>query len=261
MSRFLSGLGYNLTGMRYFLAHRRLWKFAILPLLINLSIFAGLFTLYIAHFSEIMALGERVVAGLSVPSPAGVWLHILAGLYWLLRALFAATFFLLTLILVFLSAALLSQLISANFYEAMSERILITEGYLPESPFALKRALLNMTHALMIEGEKFALFAITTVIMLALTLLPVVGSAFAILQLLITSWIFAFGLSTFPLVKERASFRSIVQWGWQRKLLLTGFGLPAIVPFLGLLITSFQVTGGTLLFLAEQHKSSGETLS
>jgi len=244
MGRLFKGLGFNLTGFTYFTSNRELWKFAILPFLLNLIIFAIMITGYVGYFGEIMQAGAKVVATLDIPDPQGFWAYTFDGLYWVLRALFMVLFFLLSLVMIFVATFLISQIINASFFEMMSERILVKEGVLTDVPFKF----IDTFHAIKIEVFKTALFGTLSLVLLSLSLIPLVGMFFAILQLSITAWFFAFGLSSYPMVKTKKPFREILLWGLQHKLSLLGFGLPALIPFLGLFTMSFQVVGGTLLY-------------
>ena len=244
MGKFFNGLGFNLTGLKYFVSNRELWKFVIIPFLLNLIIFAAIITSYVGWFGEIMQAGAKVVATLDIPDPQGFWAYTFDGLYWVLRALFMVLFFLLSLVMIFVSTFLSSQIINASFFEMMSERILIKEGVLTDIPFKFSDTL----HAIKIEVFKTALFILMSLILLSLSLLPLIGMVFVILQLIVTAWFFAFSLSSYPMVKTQKPFREILLWGLQHKLSLIGFVLPTLIPFLGLFTMSFQVVGGTLLY-------------
>lgn len=251
MKDFLSGLSYNFTGLKYFLSHKILWKYAVLPLIINFFLLIALVSLYVAFFENIFLYISKPLAGIDIANPQGALWHILDGLLWAVRGFFTVFIFLTALVLIFVSVFFLGSIVNAPFYETLSEHVQMLEGKLPPQPFRWNFFLAAVVYALKLEGVKFLLFVLVSGALFLLSWIPVLGVVFSVLGFFFTAWLFAFGICTYPMVLKRLPLSEIFSWGLKRKSMLIGFGLPSVIPFLGLLIANFQVVGGTLLFLKE----------
>jgi len=254
MRQFFKGLSYNLEGFRYFFANPKLWKYVLVPTLINFLALIILVTLYVSYFNDIFLLLTKPLSGLDILEPQNFWGHFFDGTLWIVRQLFKLLVFLVSLILIFVVVFLISSVINAPFYEAMSEKILELLGLGTASTF--KGFIKNFVYSLKIEMSKFFIFAGAVLVLFLLSWLPVVGVIFSILMFLFVAWMFAFGLCTYPMVVAGASFTQMLRWGWNHKALLTGFGLPSVIPFLGLFIIFFQIAGGTLLYVGVEKEKN-----
>lgn len=253
MKDFLSGLSYNFTGLKYFLSHKNLWKYAIIPLVINFLLLILLVSLYVSFFDNIFLYISKPLAGIDITNPQGALWHVLDGLLWVVRGLFTLFIFLVALVLIFVSVFFLGSVINSPFYESLSEHVQIMAGRLPPQPFRWNFFLAAIIHSLKLEGLKFLLFILVSGVLFFLGWIPVVGIIFSVLGFFFTAWLFAFGICAYPMILKRLPLSEIFSWGLKRKSLLIGFGLPSVIPFVGLLIANFQVVGGTLLYL-EQTK-------
>lgn len=262
MTNFFSGIGFNLKGFRYFLAHRNLWKFAFLPLLLNSLLLILMLSLYLNYFNEIFAFITSPLDQVDVIDPQGFLWKIADVSLWFVRNLLMVVFFVLAMIAIVVIVYFLGSMVNAPFYEMMVEKILIVEGRRTEVPFTFKRFGLELLHSLKIEIFKLTLFVGGSALLFVLSFIPVVGFAFSLAGFFFASWTFAFGLSSIAFVLEHASFGKMFKWASSRKFLLIGFGLPALIPFVGILLMNFQVVGGTLLYLQESQGelNSGRTV-
>lgn len=245
------GFSYNFIGFRYFKNHKPLWKFVVLPLCLDFFLLLLLMALYLYFFNDLFLFLTGSLGNIDVASPDGFLEHILDGVFWVLRHLLKLVLFLVSVVVIFVSVYLLSQLINAPFYEAMAEKILILKGKRQDYPFSIKRMLSESTHAFKIEGFKLLFFTSVSILLALMAWIPVVGFVFFIFGLFFSAWTFAFALCAFPMVLEKQSFSNILTWAKKRKLKLIGFGLFAMIPFVGLILAPFQVVGGTLLYLDE----------
>ncbi|EKD52321.1 MAG: hypothetical protein ACD_62C00058G0007 [uncultured bacterium] len=246
------GLGYNFKGFGFFITNRTLWKFAIIPLFINLLALILLIALYVSHFGDIFAFITKPLGSLDITAPNGFFWHLADGLFWFLRFGLKIVFFALSFVLIFMLVFILSGLVNAPFYELLAEQVLTLKNEWVERPFQLKSFLTEMGHSLKIELCKLVLFVALSLMILVLSSVPVIGVFFGLIGIVFAAWFFAFGLSSFPLVLQRKSFKDILGWAWQNNMLLTGLGLPATIPVVGMLFLHFQVIGGTLLYI--DHK-------
>lgn len=251
MRDFLSGLSCNFTGLKYFLSHKTLWKYAIIPLVINFFLLIVLVSLYVAFFENIFLYISKPLAGIDIVNPQGALWHVLDGLLWVVRGFFTVFIFLMALVLIFVAVFFLGSVINSPFYEALSEHVQMLEGRLPPQPFRWNFFLAAILHSLKLEGVKFLLFILVSGVLFLLSWIPAIGIVFSVLGFFFTAWLFAFGICTYPMVLKRLPLPEIFSWGLERKSMLMGFGLPSVIPFVGLLIVHFQVVGGTLLYLGK----------
>jgi len=231
------------------MTEKKLWKFALIPLIINILAFILLVTLYVHYYDDIFLIITKPLGTLDIANPHNFLLHILDGLLWFLRGIFKVLFFLISFIIIFLVVLFLSSLVNAPFYEAMAEKILILKNKREDRPFKFNIFWGDLLHSLKIELFKIIFFFGVAALLFLLGWIPVVGPFFSFLGILFAAWVFAFGLCTFPMVINRDGFRDILTWAKSEKMTLIGFGLPSLIPFVGLLIIHFQVVGGTLLFI------------
>lgn len=221
----------------------------MLPFVINVLLLILLVTLYLNFFSDIFAFVTQPLGSLDVADPKGFLWHVLDGLLWLARNLLKVLFLLLSLVVIFAAVFFLSSLVNAPFYEAMAEKILVIQNAFQDRSFQAKVFLKELAHSIKISLYKIAVFMLFSLILFLLSLIPVLGIVFTILGFFFVAWFFAFELCTYPLVVENRNFREMLIWSSRRKMYLAGFGLPSLIPIVGLMILSVQVVGGTLLFL------------
>lgn len=253
MKMFFKGLSYNMTGVRYFFSHRSLWKFALIPTVITFFALVVLISFYVAYFNDVFALLLKPLGGLDITNPHGFWLHLSDGLLWCLKLLLEIVLFLLSLVVVVVFVFILSLIVNGPFYEALAEKIILIRGGTTETTLKISSMARNVFYSLKMEVAKALFFIGIICVLFLLSLIPVIGLIFSVGIFLFSAWMFAFGLSTYPLVIERKSFGEMLRWGLKHKILLLGFGLPSLIPFLGLLIMFFQVTGGTVMYFEETN--------
>lgn len=249
MFQFVSGLTYNLKGLRYLGKHRALWKYILIPSLINVTLFACLLMLVFHYTDDVLGILMQPVQGVFTTSAGGVWGAVSGFFLWLIGILFKMILILLALILTGLVVFVAGSMINAPFYEKLSEEILVLHAVWQAPPFSWRRFLSNLTGALKFEAGKAALMVLGAVVFMLLSWIPVLGLLSMPVQLVYFSWLFAWGICAFPFLLNGDGFKKIFMWGTANKLALAGFGLPSLVPFLGLLFLPCQVVGGTLLYL------------
>lgn len=210
---------------------------------------------YFGYFNLIFDFISAPLHGIDISDPTNWGWHILDGLLWVVRHLVRVLFFIIALVLLMVGVYFLSSLVNSPFYEAMADKVLFLHDKKEEQPFKMKEFFSDLVHSLKIELFKMLLFLSISVGLFVLNLIPGIGVIFAFLGFLYTSWVFAFGLSSYPMVSEKRRFSEMVKWGRQNKMGLIGFGLPAMIPIFGLLIMNFQVVGGTLFFIEFTHEN------
>jgi CysZ protein len=254
--KIFEGLGYNTRGLSYYFSHRSLWKFSLIPLTINLLTLILMVSLYLHFFGEIFAFISSPLGSIDIVDPQSWYWHIADGALWFIRNLLRVVFFVIALVVIVVMAYFLSSFINSPFYEMMVEKILIVEGLMQDVPFSFTNFKTNLLHSLKIETFKLLFFVSISVCLVVLSFIPLVGTVFSILGFFFAAWTFAFGLCGYSLMLKRTDFRNMLRWGLSNKLTLIGFGLPAMIPFLGMIMMNFQVVGGTLLYIKKSTTPS-----
>lgn len=256
MRDFFLGLSYNMIGLRYFLKNKTLWKYAFIPFVLNILGLILCVSLYLWYFEDIFAFLSKPLGGIDIVNASGFWWSTLDSVLWMVRNVFKIFIFILSLLFIFVLVYLASTVVNSPFYEMMAEKILVLQGARADQPFQFKRLGAEIAHSLKIQMAKLILFVAITLALTFLSWIPMMGILFSIVQFFFTSWIFAFSICTFPFVINKKPFAQILKWAWQHKMSFIGFGLPSLIPFLGLLLMSFQVAGGTLLTLEKQGQKT-----
>jgi uncharacterized protein involved in cysteine biosynthesis len=249
MKNFFTGLSYNFTAIQYFFSHKQIWKFTIIPIIVNFFLLILLTTLYLNYFDDIFSFISGPLGSMDVENPEGFWSHALDTILWGVRNLFKIVFFILSLVLIFVGIFILSSIINSPFYESMAEKIMVIEGVFDERPFNWKAMIQETLQSLKMEGFKIILFIAIATALWFLSWIPIVGFVFTVIGFFFTSWLFAMGICTFPMIIEHRKFKEILSWALNKKSTLIGFGIPSLIPFLGIMILPMQVIGGTLLYI------------
>lgn len=257
MQKLFSGLSYNRFGWRYFFAHRELWKYAVIPVMLNVFAAGVVAFFFVRHAGAAFAYLTHPLESFRVADPVGLFQHAASLAVWAARTFLTAFIFIVGLALTAACLYVFGMVLCGPFYESLSERVLVLTGERTDAPFQLASFASASWHCLKTECAKAAFFACVSAALFLLGWIPVVGLIFSALQLIFSAWFFAFGISTYPLVLERAAFARLLTWGWNNAARLVGFGLPSLIPFAGVLFGPFQVVGATLLYV--DRKSARET--
>ncbi len=232
----VSGASYLLQGIRL-IARPGLRRFVIVPLLINVVVFAVGIAAGVAWF-------EGFVTGLQARIPS--WLQWLDWILWPL-------FVLLLLAVVFYGFSLVANLIAAPFNSLLAEQ---TERLLTGRPLSQEtspRKLLKDLVPTLIDELKKILYALALALpFLFFLFVPVVGP---ILWFLYTAWIFAFQYSDYPLGNHGLKLKAMRRRLKERRLTSLGFGAAvagmSMVPVLNFIVMPAAVAGATALWLRE----------
>ncbi|MBU0506540.1 MAG: EI24 domain-containing protein [bacterium] len=249
---FFTGLSYSFKGFGLFSKHHSLWKFALIPFIINVLALILILSLYFLYFNDIFSFITTPLGALDITAPENVFWHILDALLWVVRFLMKALFFLFSFILIFVVIFALSSFINAPFYELLTEQILILHNDLEDRPFKIKNFLSELKHTLAIELYKLLVFASISIALFIGSLIPVLGPFFTLLGFFFAAWVFAFGLCTYPMLIKKHSFKEMISWALNNKSLLVGFGILSTIPVIGILTIHFQVAGSALIHMGRK---------
>ncbi|MCW3149920.1 sulfate transporter CysZ [Stutzerimonas stutzeri] len=239
----LIGPHYLREGLRLVLSPG-LRLFVILPLTVNVLLFAGLIYFAISQF------GAWVDAFMpSLPE----WLAVLEYLLWPL-------FVSLVILMVFFTFTMLANIIAAPFNGFLAEKVeVVARGEDTAPPFSWAELLAMLPRTLAREARKLAYFAPRALALLILSFIPVLNIVAAPLWLLFGIWMMAVQYIDYPADNNKMSWADMMSWLRQRRWQSLSFGAATyaalLVPVLNLLIMPAAVAGATLLWVREGGRS------
>ncbi|MEH6498745.1 MAG: sulfate transporter CysZ [Pseudoalteromonas distincta] len=217
-------------------------RFLVIPLILNLGVFAALIGWGIRQFNLLMA---RLMA--SLPD----WLGFVE---WLLWPLFA----LVVLVVLFFGFSVVANLIASPFYGFLAEKIAEQERGLVSPPTRYRDILLVVPRSLGRELRKISYYLPRLIGLLLLTLIPVVNLVASPLLVLFGIWMMAVQYIDYQADNDQVSFIDLLRWMRGRRTLALGFGLPVylgmLIPLVNLLVMPAAVAGSTLLWIRERPR-------
>ncbi len=242
---FLRGFSYAFTGLRILRKYPELARLWLIPIVLTALSLVMSVVLSVRYHDDLLGLIWQGPAG------EGLWHVLLAGAYWLLRAVA----FCLLLAGLVLACVVVSMLVAAPFNDALSEAIEVRETARGEQCFSMPELLRGLVRTLRIEAFKLLVFA---AVMLPLALLsfvvPGAGQlVYAGVGSLFTAAYFAVDYTDWPASRRGMGIRQRTSLFRKRPLLMLGFGaavwLCLFVPLLNVAFMPIAVAGGTRLFL------------
>jgi CysZ protein len=233
------GIDYLLRGARM-LTHPRLRPFVIIPLLVNITIFATLLTLGIGAMSDTL---DRWIA--AIPS----WLSFLRWLVWPIVSIALA------LISGYLFTAV-ALLVASPFMGLLAEKAeeLITGEPVP-GPEGFMGALALFPRAIARELTKFAYYIPLLLMVLVASFIPVINVLAPILWFILGAWMMGVQYVDYPMDNHCLSFSEVKDVLRERRLSSLGFGglvaLVSGIPLVNFFVVPAAVCGATLFWCEE----------
>lgn len=245
------GAGYLVRGMAL-LPTPGIRRFVIIPLLVNLLLFAGAIALLLSRFDG--WLDYLMNAWL----PDWAWLDFLRYLLWPLFAL-------LILVVVYYSFTLIANLIAAPFNGLLSERVerqlrgdIGNDDGWAELVRMLPRALGR-------ELAKLAYYLPRVLLLLVLSFIPVINLVMPLVWFLFGAWMMSIQYCDYPMDNNKVSFAEMKRLLKARRLSALGFGtlvqFGMLIPLLNLILMPAAVIGATLFWIEEYDAGERESAS
>ena len=225
---FIQGLGL--------LARPGIKRFVLIPLSINIAVFAALFAVLAGQFGEL-------IDWMMPELPA--WLGWLSYLLWLVFALLAG-------IVLFFSFSVVANIIAAPFNAILAEAVeRHLTGREPPPGSGIAQALREAPAAIVDELRKVLYYVVWAIPFLVLFVIPGVNLLAPLAWALFSAWMLAVQYCDFPLGNHGLKFTEQRARLRQRRGLAYGFGamslLATLIPVFNFLVMPTAVAGATAL--------------
>lgn len=229
---FFHGLGAHARGIRFALAHKGYLGLVLIPFILTIVLYALGFSLFATH-------SDRMLALLGAPATPEALGTVTAILVWIYVHFIKYLLYLLAFVLMYFLFMVTANILASPLYDHIAGRLAQkahdgTEGT-AQTELSIWRT--------MIEEVKKALFV--ALVPLVLIWVPVVGQIAAPIA---AAMLLAFDFVDFSLCRDTPRFHERLLFLLQRPLLLLGFGLPLLVPFLNIVLYPFAILGACLAY-------------
>jgi len=223
--------------IKFLFAHKKLFTWVGLPIVLNFFIYSIIFYLAIIG-----------IKGLRGVFPGDIW-------YWsiLYYVILSVGLVILIFFAIFTFVALIN-VIGAPFYEMLSQRTSkILEIKAPGSQRTKIEEIKVYARALFDSIKRILMFLAAQIALILISLLPLIGPTFITLaNILITGWFFAMEFLDYELDRQEWTFEKKLQAWKKHKWSMLGFGLGALlgslIPIFNLIFLPCCVIGGSLYF-------------
>ncbi|ETW94267.1 MAG: hypothetical protein ETSY1_35640 [Candidatus Entotheonella factor] len=248
--RFIQDLirGFRLPfqGIEYLAQHRSLWKWALLPAVVNLVLFSVAFAILIAYIPTLYNL-----ARFESPATQQAWLwstslSILSGTLGVLLIMLSSA----VLAIVFL---LISKVIAAPFLDVLAQQVEYLHGETQAATFNLGYLWRSFWVAIGAELKRTGFVIAVYIVLFLLGLIPILAPFTALAGTLFTILFLPLQYAGYTMDHRLMTFRQRRALIAQRPWLMFGFGVAAFltifVPLLNFVCLPILVVGGTLLMM------------
>jgi len=237
IKEFTRGASYVLRGFKL-IRTPRILRFVLIPLLVNIVLFAGLIAYGINEFAQ---LTEWLLSFLPE------WLTWLKWLLWPVFALIAMLF-------VFYLFTPIANLIGAPFNSLLAEKLeLHLNGEQPASDQAWSQLIRDIPKTLISELNKLGYLLLWTIPLLILLMIPGLNLLAPFVWFIFGAWMLALEYCDYPMANHHLEFRKVRRVLKQHKPLGLGFGsavlLVTTIPVINFLAMPVAVAGATALWV------------
>ncbi|AOE87319.1 sulfate transporter CysZ [Pseudomonas sp. TCU-HL1] len=249
----LSGPQYLGEGLKLILSPG-LRLFVLLPLTVNLLLFAALIGFAMQEFS-----GWVDAFMPTLPD----WLSVLQYLLWPL-------FVLLVVVLVFFTFTMLANIIAAPFNGFLAEKVeVVVRGQDDFPAFSWAELMAMIPRTVGRELRKLAYFLPRAGALLILSFIPGVNLLATPLWIIFGIWMMAVQYIDYPADNHKLGWNEMLAWLREKRWQSLGFGgityLALLIPFVNIVMMPAAVAGATLFWVREQgdlalQKQSGQVV-
>lgn len=240
------GSSYFMRGLKL-LKHPRLRPFVIIPLLINIVIFATLVTL------SIQAVGATLQSWLGVIPDWLSWLN------WLIWPIVGITLALITGYMFTAVAILIASPFNGLLAEKAEE---IITGQAVQGPETIAQAFMIFPRALAREFSKLLYYLPLLLFVFIISWIPPISAIAPIIWFLLGAWMMAVQYVDYPMDNHQRSFADVKEALREVRMSSLGFGglvaLVSGIPLLNFFVIPAAVCGATLFWCEELAGREGE---
>jgi len=246
---FFQGMGMISQGANFLLKHPRLWILIIVPLAVNLLLFALALGWGYSAFSEML---KSFYEGRE--QTAWYW----NGLILMVRIFF----WILALILVYYIFTPVALVIASPFNDILAEKTERTCGMgIEESRPGFRRMVRDAGFAILSELKRMFLFLFVFLLLLLLNIVPVIGNILYLILSVFWAWFcFAFEFTSYTADRRRMGFRQKMEYLGRHPAFFMGFGCMAfllfMIPFVNVPAMFLCAISGSLAFCAAKRESA-----
>lgn len=244
--QLVKGINYLLRGVN--LATKpRIRRFVILPLIVNILLFSVAVYYSWLKFSELT---------LWLNNWLPTWLE---WLYWLLIPLFVA----LVGLVIFMTFALVANIISAPFNGLLSEAVEkhLTGKTLPCDDAPWYSIFTEIVKSIGLSIARLSYYAMWALILLIITAIPAINIIAPLLWFLFAAWMLCVDYSSIPMDNHKIKNKMQRKLLGKKRFLSFGFGGAAVggtmIPIINFVIMPIAVIGATIMWV-EQFKQAAE---
>jgi len=220
--------------------YRLIWQpgvriYAVMPLVINSVLFAGLIWFGYDQFSPLV---DKLMS--NVPG----WLGFLRGIIWLVISTFTA-------IIVFFTFTPIANIVAAPFNALLSEKI---EARLSGKAVSSNSSFIELFRtSVLSQLRKLVYILFWSAVLLLISLIPLINFAAPFLWVIFGSWMLSLEYLDYPMGNHELDFKQEKQILAARKGLALGYGSSVMVltsiPLLNFIVMPVAVAGATLLWV------------
>lgn len=239
VASFTRGFSYPLRAAKFLSKKPSLLKYLAIPLAINVLIFS-----LSVYFGLDLFQGILETYAPSTDVWYGMILYYLA---WTVAML-------LTTVAVFFSFTVVGNLIASPFNELLSEHAeALQTGQKADERFSVGRFWKEAKLALIVEVKKMSVFIVCMLLLLAINLIPGIGSmAYAVLAPIFMLFFLVVQYMAFVLMRKQLVFSQQRRYITNRPVLMTGFACSIFcllaIPLVQFFCIPLAVVGATLLW-------------
>ena len=238
MNNPITGLHYLISGFEL-ITKSGIRRFVIIPVLINILLFIGLFLLLRHYMGEFNLWFAHFL-----PS----WLHWLSSILWIL---FFISFFLI-FIYTFVT---LGNIVAAPFNSLLAEKV---EWYLTGNEVEGRSLLENIKDIPRILGRQLAILGYylpRALVLLILFFIPIVQTVATLLWFLFNAWFMTLTYIDYPTDNHHIPLKQVHAWLKERRMTSMGLGISVLVitmmPIVNFFIIPAAVAAATKFWVEE----------
>jgi CysZ protein len=244
ISDFSSGISYLFKGFRLII-RPGLKRYFIAPLLINLSVFALLSWVGIHYYGDLL--------NWLLPSGEEWWAVAARVVLWIV---FAAS----AVLMIFFAFSIIANLIGSPFNSFLSAKVqeLLTGAKIPSQNGGISSNIVDIPASLLNELRKIIYYAVFSVAILVLALVPIGNILFPLAWFMFSSWMLVLEYLSYPMENNGMKFRRVRYEARGKILMNFGFGLAVMVatvlPLINFIIMPSAVAGATVMWIEHYGK-------